>query len=196
MDAADRGKLMFTPGRPGRRKRRRAGRPRIAQQRQNDQRRPRRRAGRAQHAAVLRRLGRQDRRPHRSRPRQLPLVHAAAAGRRRRADHSLELPAVDAGLEVGSGPGLRQHDRDEARRADAAHRHADGRTGSRSRFSRRRDQRPQRHGRDDRRRDGGPSGHRQDRLHRARRHGQDHLQARRPTRSSGARSSWAARAPT
>ena len=49
-------------------------------------------------------------------------LHAAAAGRRRRPDHSLELPAADAGLEVGPGPGLRQHHRHEAGRADAADR--------------------------------------------------------------------------
>ena len=50
-------------------------------------------------------------------------LHAAAAGRRGRPDHPLELPAADAGLEVGPGPGLRQHRRHEAGRADAADRH-------------------------------------------------------------------------
>ena len=50
------------------------------------------------------------------------VVHAAAAGRRGRPDHPLELPAADAGLEVGPGPGLRQHGRHEAGRADAADR--------------------------------------------------------------------------
>ena len=78
--------------------------------------------GVVQHAPLLRRLGRQDRRPDGPGARQLPVVHAAAAGRRRRPDHPLELPAADAGLEVGPGPGLRQHDRDEAGRADAADR--------------------------------------------------------------------------
>ena len=80
-------------------------------------------AGRRQHPALLRRLGRQDRGPDRAGARQLPVVHAAAAGRRRRPDHPLELPAADAGLEVGPGPGLRQHRRHEAGRADAADRH-------------------------------------------------------------------------
>ena len=89
----------------------------------------RRHGRRRQHAALLRRLGRQDRGPHRPRARQLPLLHAAAAGRRRRPDHPLELPAADAGLEVGPGPGLRQHRRHEAGRADAADRPARGRAG-------------------------------------------------------------------
>ena len=53
-----------------------------------------RHAGRRQHPALLRRLGRQDRGPDRPGPRQLPLVHAAAAGRRGRPDHPLELPAA------------------------------------------------------------------------------------------------------
>ena len=75
---------------------------------------------------LLRRLGRQDPRPDDSRPRQLLLLHAARAGRRRRADHSLELPDADGGLEVGPGPGRRLHDRDEAGRADAADLPADG----------------------------------------------------------------------
>ena len=65
-----------------------------------DRRHPRRR----QHAALLRRLGRQDRRPHDSRPRQLPFLHAAAAGRRRRADHPLEFSADDDGLEDWARP--------------------------------------------------------------------------------------------
>ena len=50
---------------------------------------------------LLRRLGRQDPRqddPDRGR---LLLLHAARAGRRRRADHPVELPAADGGLEVG-----------------------------------------------------------------------------------------------
>ena len=85
-------------------------------------------------------------------PRQLPVVHAAAAGRRGRPDHPLELPAADAGLEVGPGPGLRQHRRHEARRADAADRAAAGRAGRRSRLPGRRDQRRQRLRRDGRRR--------------------------------------------
>ena len=71
----------------------------------------RRHARRRQHAALLRRLGRQDRRPDGAGARQLPVLHAAAAGRRGRPDHPLELPAADAGLEVGPGPGLRQHRR-------------------------------------------------------------------------------------
>ena len=56
-------------------------------------------------------LGRQDRRPHCPRARQLPFVHAAPAGGRGRPDHSLEFPAPDARVEVGPGPGLRQYGR-------------------------------------------------------------------------------------
>ena len=66
-------------------------------------------AGRRQHAPLLRRLGRQDRGQDGPGPRQLPLLHPAPAGRRGRPDHPLELPAPDARLEVGPGPGLRQH---------------------------------------------------------------------------------------
>ena len=91
---------------------------------QDDHRLQGRHRGRRQHPPLLRRLGRQDRRPHGPRPRQLPIVHLAAAGGRRRPDHSLELSAADVGLEVGPGPGLRQHDRAEAGRANAADRAA------------------------------------------------------------------------
>ena len=90
---------------------------------------------------LLRRLRRQDPRPDDSRPRQLLHATRARAGRRRRADHSLELPDADGGLEVGPGPGRRLHDRDEAGRADAAHLPADGPAGAEGRHSRRRDQR-------------------------------------------------------
>ena len=41
-------------------------------------------------------------------------VARPAAGRRRRPDHSLELPAADAGLEGGAGAGARQHGGAEA----------------------------------------------------------------------------------
>ena len=69
------------------------------------------------------------------------LLHAPRTGRRRRPDHSVELPAADAGVEVGSGPGLRQHRRPEAGRADAVDGPARGRAGPGSRLPRRRDQR-------------------------------------------------------
>ena len=123
MDAADRGRLLLQAGRPGREdmptswpRSNRSTAARRSPTRSGDM------AGRRQHAALLRRLGRQDRGPDRAGARQLPVVHAAAAGRRRRPDHPLELPAADAGLEVGPGPGLRQHHRHEAGRADAADR--------------------------------------------------------------------------
>ena len=84
---------------------------------------------------LLRRLGRQDPRPDDPGPRQLLLLHAARAGRRRRADHPVELPAADAGVEVGPGAGRRLHDRDEARRADAADLPAHGAAGAEGRHS-------------------------------------------------------------
>ncbi len=91
--------------------------------------------------AVLRRLRRQDSRQHDSDPRQLFLLHATRADRRRRTDHSLELSDPDDGLEMGTRTGRRLHDRDEAGRANAADLLANGATGSRSRHSRRSDQR-------------------------------------------------------
>ena len=48
----------------------------------------------------------------------------AAAARRRRPDHPLELPAADAGLEDRPGAGRRQHGGAQAGRDDAAHRAA------------------------------------------------------------------------
>ena len=54
---------------------------------------------------LLRRLGRQDPRQDDPDRRHLLLLHAARAGRRRRPDHPVELPAADAGVEVGPGPG-------------------------------------------------------------------------------------------
>ena len=115
---------------------------------------------------LLRRLGRQDPRPDDPRPRQLLLLHPARAGRRRRADHPLELPDADGGLEMGPGPGRRLHDRHEAGRADAADLPAHGPAGPEGRHSRRRHQRRPRLRPDRRRRDRQASGRRQDRLHR------------------------------
>ncbi len=135
--------------------------------------------GVVQHAALLRRLGRQDRRPHRAGARQLPVLHAPSAGGRGGPDHPVELPAADAGVEVGPGPGVRQHGRHEAGRANAADRPPRRRTGPRSRLPARRHQHPQRLRRNHRRRPGGASGRGQDRLHRPRRYGQDHPEGRR-----------------
>ena len=69
------------------------------------------------------------------------MLHAARAGRRRRADHPLEFPDADGRLEMGPGLGRRLHDRDEAGRANAADLPADGAAGAEGRHSRRRDQR-------------------------------------------------------
>ena len=57
------------------------------------------------------------------------LLHPPRAGGRVRADHSLELPHADGGLEMGPGPGRRLHRGNEAGRANAADLPADGRTG-------------------------------------------------------------------
>ena len=138
MDAADRGRLLFKLADLVDRKGRRAGRARVAQLRQDDHRLEGRHGRRRQHAALLCGLGRQGRGPHRARSRQLPFLHAAPAGRRGRPDHPLELPAADARVEMGTGPGLRQHGRDEAGRADSADGPLHGRAGARSGLSRRR----------------------------------------------------------
>ena len=63
-------------------------------------------------------------------------VDAARTGRCRRADHPLELPAADGGLEARSRARDRLHRRAEAGRADAAHRAAPRRTDLRSGLSR------------------------------------------------------------
>lgn len=62
-------------------------------------------------------------------------VYPARTGRRGRSGHSLELPAPDAGLEMGSGPGDRLHPGSQARRTNPPDRTAGGRTGHGSRFS-------------------------------------------------------------
>ena len=66
---------------------------------------------------------------------QLPLLHAARAGRRRRPDHPVELPAADGGVEARPGPDHGQLRRPQAGRADAAHRAAAGRDHRRGRAS-------------------------------------------------------------
>ncbi len=90
-------------GRSDRGGRRRTGGPGNARQRQADQRSPAwRPAAGDRRAALLRRLCRQDSRPDDPDPRQLFHLHAARAGGRGRADHSLELPHADGRLEVGA----------------------------------------------------------------------------------------------
>src|SRR5256885_8267513 len=64
------------------------------------------------------------------------LLHAARAGRRGRAGDPVELPAADAGVEVGPGTGDRVHGRAQARRADAAERATNWRAGAGSRQDR------------------------------------------------------------
>jgi len=74
--------------------RRGTGRAGVAQLRQNDQGLAWGHDRRGEHAALLRRLGRQDRGPHRSGARQLPQLHPAPAVGVRRPDSSLELPLL------------------------------------------------------------------------------------------------------
>ena len=79
----------------------------------------------------------------------LHLDHPARAGRRRRPDRAVELPADDGGLEDRPGARGRQHDRAEAGRDDADHdgeaRRARGRGAAEGRAQR--DHRPRRAGR-------------------------------------------------
>ncbi len=70
-----------------------------------------------------------------SRPRRVLHLHPPRAGGRGGADHSVELPRADGGVEVGPGAGRRLHDRDEARRADAALLPAHGAAGAEGRHS-------------------------------------------------------------
>ena len=187
-------------GRPDRGEHRRAGRARdrsttASRSRDAHGRRP---AADDRLLPLLRRLGRQDPRQDDPDRRPVLLLHAARAGRRRRADHPVELPAADAGVEVGPGPGGRLHGRAEARRADAADRPARRRAGPGSRLPRRRHQRRPRLRRD-RRRGRSSSIMDVDKVaftgaHRGRQ--AHHAGRRADATSSASRSSWAARART
>ncbi len=139
MSAAERGRLLNRLADLIEEQQRGTGGPRNAQQRQTDQRFLERRLA-ADHRLLplLRRLDRQNSRQDDPGQRAVFLLHAARAGRRRRADHPLELSAVDAGVEAGSGAGVRLHRRDEAGRADAALGASRGRADLGGRFSARR----------------------------------------------------------
>ena len=139
----------------------------------------RRRPARGGALLLPRRLGRQARV-------RVPEPEAAAA-RRRRPDHPVELPAADAGLEDRAGARRRQHRRAEAGRDDAAHgaplrrRSAPGRAAAGRRQHRHRRRR-------DRRRARQASRRRQDRLHRLDRGRQgDPARARRHRQEADAR---------
>ena len=125
-------------GRPDRGEHRRAGRARDARQRQADQRELATATCRWSIDCFRYYAGWADKIHGQTIPirGQLLLLHPARAGRRGRADHPLELPDADGGLEVGPGAGRRLHDRAEAGRADAADRPAHGRAGARGRLSR------------------------------------------------------------
>ena len=140
---AERSQARLAAGRPARTARRRIRRARSARQRQaGHQRAPRRRRRLDRHVPLHGRLGDAPERRDDSRlePGQLARLYAARAGRRRRPDHPLELPAHDGGLEAGAGAGRGLHDRAQARRADAALGLALRRTDRGSRHPRRRRQ--------------------------------------------------------
>ena len=75
-----------------------------------------------------------DRRPREPDRRLAPLLLAEGAGRRRRADRPVELPADDDDLEARAGAGGGLLDRPQARLADAADRAPDGRARERGRL--------------------------------------------------------------
>ena len=81
---------------------------------------------------VLRRLGRQDSRRDDPGQGQLPHLHAARAGRRRRGDRAVEFSAAADGVEGRAGARLRQHGHHQAGEPDAA----DGARARRDRASR------------------------------------------------------------
>ena len=163
------------PGRPDRAEQGRVGRPRNARQWQAPARRPGRRpAPHRQVLPLLRRLGRQDSRQDHPRRGPLLLLHAARAGRRRRPDHPVELPAPHAGLEVGPGPGHRLHGGAQARGADPADGAARRGPGPGGRLPGRRHQRRPRLRPHRRCRPLRPHGRRQGRLHRRVPHRPDH----------------------
>ena len=99
------------------------------------------------------------------RPRRVPRLHAARAGRRRRPDHPVELPAADGGVEARPGARLRLHRRAQAGRADAAVGAEARRATARGRAARRRGQHRHRLRRC-RRRAGRARGRRQGGVHR------------------------------
>ncbi len=126
------------------------------------------------HADVLRRLGRQDprrveqcrvRRPTR-RLRELPQLHSARAGRRRRPDHPLERPLLRRDAQGRARPRGGLQLRAQARRGDAAHRAEAGGDLPRGGSARRRPECHHRLRRDDGRGAHRASGRRQDLVHR------------------------------
>ena len=142
---------------------------------------------------------------------------AAAAARRRRPDHPVELPAADAGVEDRARARLRQHGRAQAGRDDAAdraallRRPAPGRAAAgrrQHRHRRRRDRRRARRApgrrqgrvhRLDRGRQGDPArarGHRQEADARARRQGGEHRLRRRARSTRRSRGSSTASTST
>src|SRR5213080_4440810 len=126
---------------------------------------PRRHPGRGRDLPLLRRLGEQDLRRDEPLGRDLLQLHPPRAGGRVRADHPVELSAPHGGVEARAGARLRQHQRAEARGADAAHRAPAGRAAARGGAPRRRREHRPRLRRDRRARDRPSPDGRQDRVH-------------------------------
>ncbi len=118
------------------------------------------------------------------------------AARGGRADHPLELPAADGGLEDRAGPRLREHGGAEAGRDHAAHRAAAGRAGRRRRASRRAWSTSSPAPGSTGAALAAPPGARQGGLHRLHRRGAGDPARSSPAPAGGSRWSSAARAPT
>ena len=168
----------------------RAGRARVARQRQADPGVPRRRHPAGRRALLLLRRAGPTSSSTRATARTPRPLGVAGAG------HPVELPAADAGLEDRPGAGLRQHGGAQARRDHAADRAAVRRDLPAGRSARRAWSTSSPAPGETGARAGRPPGRRQGRVHRLHRG----RQADRPGRAPGpARSSpwsWAARPPT
>ena len=139
---------------------------RVAERRQGDLLDEGRALRRRRELPLLRLRDRLDRRPLQSDRRLAALVHAEGAGRRRRPDRAVELPAADDDVEARARARRRLRRRPEARSADAGDGAAPRRARGRGRLPGRRDQHRHRRRADDRRVSRQASGRRQGRVHR------------------------------
>ena len=137
-------RALAAPARARRRDRRQprgARRARVAERRQGELVREGGALRRGRELPVLRLGDRDDRRPLEPDRRLAALLLAEGAGRRRRADRPLELPAADGDVEARAGARGGLLRRPQARSADAADGSPSRRAGSRGRLPGRRDQR-------------------------------------------------------